>query len=85
MAIRARDKAFEPNEVTVKAGEVITFVFENEDEGVEHNLSVSVDEAGSETCTGPCAGRVTFSVPEPGTQVYFCIIHPGMFGLINVE
>jgi plastocyanin len=60
-------------------------VFVNADTGVEHNFSLTIDDTPMQSCTGPCELSQTFTAPEPNMHAYFCIIHPGMFGFLNVE
>jgi plastocyanin len=49
---------------------------QNNDTGVEHNLTFSVPGlAHGETCTGPCSRTQTFTAPAAGSYFFLCTIH----------
>jgi len=80
------DQAFVPSSLTVSAGEPIAVVFDNEDEGVPHNVAIYEDESAAqslfvgELVEGPTT--VTYDVPalEPGVYYFRCDVHPQMDG-----
>lgn len=79
--IRIANFIYEPDPVTVKAGQKITVA--NSDSSphtvTEEGGSPSFD---SGTVKGSQRGSVTFS--EPGTYKYFCQFHPTMKGTVTV-
>ena len=78
---------FDPKDVTVKAGETITFV---NDESVPHDVHKS-SGPGPDFASGPSGGMQegdTFelTLDEAGSYEYVCDVHaPGMSGTITVE
>ncbi len=79
--ITIKDFLYDPDPVTVKAGQKITVV--NEDSAphtlTEQGGSPSFD---SDTVKGGASGSVTFS--KPGTFKYFCEFHATMKGSVTV-
>jgi plastocyanin len=74
--------SFEPVAVTVPAGEV-TLVYENQDEGVPHNLHVQGVDAKTSVEPGPDTQELTFTA-EAGEYTFVCDIHPNMKGTLTV-
>ena len=78
---------FDPGDVTVKAGETITFV---NNESVPHDVHKS-SGPGPDFASGPSGGMQegdTFelTLDEAGSYEYVCDVHaPGMSGTITVE
>jgi plastocyanin len=78
---------FDPSDVTVKAGETITFV---NNEAVPHDVHKS-SGPGPDFASGPAGGMMegdTFelTLDEAGSYEYVCEVHaPGMAGTITVE
>lgn len=79
--IRIADFIYEPDPVTVKAGQKIAIA--NADDAphtvTEEGQMPSFD---SSTIEGKQRGSVTFS--KPGTYKYFCSFHPTMKGTVTV-
>ena len=83
------DQRFVPSSLTVSAGETIGLAFENEDEGVPHNVSVYEDDSAAQSLfvgdlvEGPTS--VTYDVPalEPGEYYFRCDVHPQMNGTLE--
>jgi plastocyanin len=79
--IRIKDFLYDPDPVTVRAGQRITVV--NEDSAphtvTEEGGSPSFD---SDTVKGGASGSITFD--EAGTFKYFCLFHPTMKGSVTV-
>ena len=74
------DYKFEPADITVKAGESVTWT--NED-SVQHN--VAADDGGFE---GPLLSKgesYTFTFDTPGSYPYHCTPHPFMKATVTVE
>ena len=78
---------FDPQEVTVNAGETITFV---NNESVPHDVH-KTSGPGPDFASGPAGGMQegdTFelTLDEAGSYEYVCDVHaPGMSGTITVE
>ena len=77
---------FEPSDVTIKAGETVTWTNE---EGVAHDVD-KTSGPGPQFSSGPEGGMMegdTFAqtFDQPGTYEYVCRVHaPGMAGTIEV-
>ena len=73
--------------LTLRSGERVKFVLQNEDEGMEHDFRIRQWEIGTATINGKGSDSVTFTVPaQRGSHVYSCTPHPSsMRGLIEVE
>lgn len=64
----------------------VTFVIDNQDEGIRHNLRVTghgIDEA-TELEAGEVVQELEVTFPTAGTYDYICDIHPNMDGTIDV-
>jgi plastocyanin len=78
---------FEPKEVSVSAGDTITFV---NNESVPHDVH-KTSGPGEDFASGPSGGMQegdTFelTLDQPGTYEYVCDVHaPGMAGSITVK
>ena len=72
--------------ITVKAGETIRVVLQNQDRGMTHDFAVPALDAGMRLVNWNETDDVTFDVPsEPGTYEYFCNPHRLMMrGTIKV-
>jgi len=78
---------FTPNSIDVKAGTTLTFV--NTD-GNMHTITTVKEgtaEPDGKIDSGIIKGGETFTAKfdKPGTYEYFCAIHPGMKGTVNVS
>jgi plastocyanin len=82
-----KDIQFDPKDITVKAGETITFT---NDEAVAHDVH-KTSGPGKDFASGPTGGMQegdTFklTLDQPGTYDYVCDVHaPGMAGTITVK
>jgi plastocyanin len=72
--------AFNPDAVTVKAGQTITWV---DDEPVEHNV-VATGGADFKSEVFGQDGTFEFTPKKAGEITYECTLHPGMDGKITV-
>lgn len=82
----ADDIAFDTSSLSAPSG-TITITFENEDEGITHNLQVTGDgvDASTEIVEGPVEQTLTFEA-GPGTYDYVCVVHPNeMTGTLEVS
>lgn len=91
LTLVAKDTLFDQSELTAKAGK-ITFILDNRDAGVAHNLEIfkGGDEDGemmgaTEIANGPGEHKLTLTL-EPGEYFYWCVVHPAtMRGKLTVE
>jgi plastocyanin len=75
------DIAFDPAEVTVSAGDTVTWT---NNDSVGHDVTADSFSSGD---PGGMAGGATFehTFEEAGTFDYVCTVHPGMEGSVVVE
>ena len=79
--IEIKDFAFNPQALTVKSGEKITWI--NRDE--EPHTVVSVEKQFKKSTPLDTDQEFTITAGAPGTYTYFCSVHPKMTGMIVVE
>ena len=79
--IEIKDFAFNPQTITVKSGEKITWI--NRDE--EPHTVVSVGKQFEKSSALDTDQTYTIVAGAPGTYSYFCSVHPKMTGTIVVE
>ena len=78
--IEIKDFAFNPQILTVKSGEKITWT--NRDE--EPHTVVSVEKQFKKSTALDTDQEFTITAGVPGTYTYFCSVHPKMTGTIVV-
>jgi len=76
-----KDFHFNPETLTVKSGEKITWI--NRDE--EPHTVVSVEKQFKKSSALDTDQEFTITAGAPGTYTYFCSVHPKMTGTIMVE
>jgi plastocyanin len=79
--IEIKDFAFNPQTITVKSGDTVTWI--NRDE--EPHTIVSVGKQFKKSTALDTDQEFTITVGAPGTYDYFCSVHPKMTGTIVVE
>jgi plastocyanin len=79
--IEIKDFAFNPQTITVKSGEKITWI--NRDE--EPHTIVSVEKQFKKSTALDTDQEFTVTAGAPGTYTYFCSVHPKMTGTIVVQ
>jgi plastocyanin len=79
--IEIRDFAFNPQTLTVKSGEKVTWI--NRDE--EPHTIVSIEKQFKKSTALDTDQEFTITAGAPGTYNYFCSVHPKMTGTIVVE
>ena len=79
--IEIKDFAFNPQTLTVKSGEKVTWV--NRDD--EPHTVVSVEKQFKKSTALDTDQEFTITAGAPGTYTYFCSVHPKMTGTIVVE
>ena len=74
------DAGYDPAEVTIRAGEAVTWT-----NGGQHAHSVTADDGSFDS--GPTNPGQVWSHPftNPGTFTYKCTQNPGMTGTVNVS
>jgi plastocyanin len=78
--IEIKDFAFNPQTLTVKSGEKVTWI--NRDE--EPHTVVSVEKQFKKSTALDTDQTFTITAGAPGTYTYFCSVHPKMTGTIVV-
>ena len=78
--IEIKDFAFNPQTITVKSGETVTWI--NRDD--EPHTIVSVGKQFKKSTALDTDQEFTLTVGAPGTYDYFCSVHPKMTGMIVV-
>lgn len=85
LTVRAASLAFDVSTIRVPDGATVTATLQNDDPGVEHNLSFSLPGlAHGETCAGPCNRAQTFTASGAGSYYFLCTLHD-MVGAFIVE
>jgi plastocyanin len=79
--IEIKDFAFNPQKITVKSGEKVTWI--NRDE--EPHTVVSVEKQFKKSPALDTDQEFTITAGSAGTYTYFCSVHPKMTGTIVVE
>ena len=79
-SVKVVDYAFSPAEITVRAGETVTWTFADE---AGHDV-VATDTSFASEVLGS-GGTYSFTFPRAGTFEYFCSIHPSMKGTVVVQ
>ncbi len=77
VTIVAEDLRFDLERIVVPAGEEVTVTVDNRDQGIGHNIAVSLPdgEAATEVESGPVEQTLRFTVPEPGEYDFVCDPH----------
>jgi plastocyanin len=89
VVITAQALAFDTSELVLPpAGEAV-ITFENQDQGVPHNVAIYTEQGGDpifqgEIIAGPDTIEYRFPPPEPGTYYFQCDVHPQMSGSVTV-
>ena len=79
--IEIKDFAFNPQTITVKSGEKITWI--NRDD--EPHTIVSVEKQFKKSPALDTDQEFTVVAGSPGTYSYYCSVHPKMTGTIIVQ
>src|SRR5919109_5048815 len=86
----SNEQAFATSSLTAPSGARFELIFDNQDEGVPHNVAIYTDDSATESLfvgdqiVGP--DEVTYDVPalDPGSYYFRCDIHPVMDGSLEV-
>lgn len=79
ITITSTDLSFDIESFSVPVGEEVTLTYENEHDGVPHNVHVETgdaDEPATEVAEGPVTQELTFTLDEAGEVDYLCDVHP---------
>jgi plastocyanin len=77
--VRIKDFAYDPPTVTVRAGDRVTFVNDDDEAHTVTATDKSFDSGGLDT-----AGTWQHAFAKPGTYHYYCELHPYMKGTVVV-
>ena len=83
------EQSFSSDRLTAPAGEPFGLAFDNEDDGVPHNVAIYADDSAAQSLfvgdlvDGP--KTVTYNVPalDPGEYYFRCDVHPQMNGTLE--
>ncbi len=79
ITITSTDLSFDIESFAVPVGEEVTLTYENDHEGVPHNVHLDTggdDEPTTEVAKGPVTQELAFTLDEAGEVTYLCDIHP---------
>ena len=79
ITITSTGLTFDIESFAVPVGEEVTLTYENEHDGVLHNVHVDTGEAeepATELAEGPVTQELTFTLDEAGEVDYLCDVHP---------
>jgi plastocyanin len=89
ITITSEGSDFDIEAFAVRAGEEVSVTYDNQDDGVAHNLRVDVkgsDDPQTTTANGPDTQTIDFTVADAGRYTYICDVHPAaMRGTLVVE
>lgn len=80
--VSIKDFAFDPTQVTVKRGTMVTW--KNED-GVPHTVTGEPDGVMIDSGSIAPGDEFAYTFEAPGEYLYHCSIHPDMKGKVVVE
>jgi plastocyanin len=90
-AISAKGLAFDTAELSLPAGAPATIAFDNQDQGIPHNVAIYTAQGGEqlfsgEIITGPASVEYRVEPPlDPGEYFFQCDVHPTtMTGTVTV-
>jgi plastocyanin len=72
--------AYQPKDVSVKAGESVTWDFQD----TSNPHSVTADNGSFDSCLHDAGYTFTTTFSKPGTYTYYCSIHRQMTGRVTV-
>lgn len=89
LSLTAVNIAFDTSTLTAPANTPFTIAFQNDDNGVPHNVEIK-DGGGNVLFSGELFNGVDkrdYAVPAlaAGSYVFWCIVHPNMTGTLTVQ
>jgi mono/diheme cytochrome c family protein/plastocyanin len=89
VTITAQGIAFTTQNVEAQAGKAFTILFDNQDNGIPHNVDIQ-DGSGNSVFKGDIVTGVvqkSYDVPalQAGTYKFVCDVHPNMTGTLTVK
>jgi plastocyanin len=91
LKVTAENTAYKETTLTAPADTVFKIEFENEDAGVQHNVTIHEGSATGaelfrgELVTGVASKTYDIAALKAGTYAYVCIVHPTMIGTLTVQ
>ncbi|MFN2483594.1 MAG: cytochrome c oxidase subunit II [Candidatus Limnocylindria bacterium] len=89
LTLSAQDIQFSTDQLCAPAGQPLTLTFENLDDGVDHNVSISRegrDVFTGEVFAGPGVREYSIPALQPGQYEFRCDVHPeAMRGTLTVQ
>ena len=85
--VEAVNIQFEPDTITLPAGQPLRIILDNQDAGVPHDVHVfqgDTDVATSPVVTGPGQTEVRFGPLRADRYTFQCTIHPDMIGTVVI-
>jgi plastocyanin len=79
--IHQQGRMFSTDSITIKAGETVTFV---NDDNVPHNIASISKRNGFDLGSQPPGASTDVTFTEPGEAQVFCAIHPRMKLLVKI-
>ena len=87
--IKASGTAFTTPAISGPAGKAFTIAFDNEDQGIPHNVNIKnadgSDAFKGEIVTGPVTKIYQVPALPAGTYPFVCDVHPTMTGTLTVK
>ncbi|MDG3014834.1 plastocyanin/azurin family copper-binding protein [Speluncibacter jeojiensis] len=80
--VLVRDMQFTPAHLTVKAGQTVTWKFD--DQGIPHDVTGTGQAAGILKSSTIANGTFSYVFKDPGTYDYMCSLHPQMTASVTV-
>ena len=88
--VGAAASGFDTDCLAAPAGEAFTIEFDNQDQGVPHNVAIYDQEGGTELykgeiITGVDTASYSADALDAGTYYFQCDVHPNMNGTFVVQ
>jgi len=80
----ADNVAWDADEIAAPADEDFVIVIDNQDAGVQHNLTIKETDFTTELVAGVSAQVLTVNLPA-GEYDYICDLHPNMVGTLTAS
>ncbi len=90
VTVTAQNISFDTDTIDLPANTAVTLTFQNEDAGVQHNISIYEDDSRAKSLfkgalvTGIATAQYQIPPLPPGTYYFQCDVHPNMNGTVVV-